>query len=28
MQERFKSLIETMYDNSEEQLIASATLER
>src|SRR5499427_9516198 len=28
MQERFKSLIETMYDNSEEQLIASAALDR
>ena len=28
MQERFKSLIETMYDDSEERLIASAGLDR
>jgi long-chain acyl-CoA synthetase len=28
MQERFKSLIETMYDDSEESLIASAALYR
>jgi long-chain acyl-CoA synthetase len=28
MQERFKTLIETMYDDSEERLIAAATLDR